>query len=227
VPRRVITFAVVALVCLGVLVCRAFWDGRRALAAGDEAHRNGEAARQQGDVAATQAAELEAVAEWRRAARWYVPGAPHVRQAYDRLAALGQAAETAGDRDLALAAWTGVRSSALATRWLTVPHADRLAVANQHIATLMAAAEAADPAAGATVPARRAWHLAALERDDAPSVAWSIFAVLGFLTWVGGGFWFARRGLGDGDRLDRRQAALSGVMVLAGLLLWMVALYKA
>ncbi len=225
--RRILAVALVVLVCAGAVLSRVFWDGRAALAEGDRAHRSAEVARAAGDAGAAHEHEELAITRWRRAARWYAPGAPHVASAYARLAALARAAEAAGERELALMAWRAVRSSALATRSFYTPYRPELAAANQRIAALMAALEdpALDP--GKDAAGRQAWHLALLTRDEAPSVGFSILAILGFFTWVGGGFWFAWRGVTADDRLDRRQAAVAGVLIGVGLLVWMVALYKA
>lgn len=204
--------ALVVAVGLGVIVTRVFWDGRAALAEGD-------AAMARGDV-------KEAVVKWRRAARWYAPGAPHVADAYERLETLARAADDKRDRALALEAWRAIRSSVLATRSLWTPFPDRLAAANERIAALMAAEErAADPSKDEA--ARRAMHLGFLLRDEAPSVPWSIVALLGFAMWVGGGFLFARKGVTAEDRLDRRNAIRAAVLVAAGLVVWMLGLYLA
>jgi hypothetical protein len=211
--RKVGLVALAVFVCLGVVVTRAFLDGRAALSRGDRAAAAG-------DID-------EAIAEWRRAARWYVPGAPHVDGAYERLEAAGQAADQAGDLTRALAAWSAVRSSVLSTRSFYTPFPTRLAQANERIAALMARQEkAADP--GKDEEARRAWHAGLLARDDAPSVGWSIIALLGFALWVGGGFLFSWRGVSaTGDRLDRKTAARAGVMIALGLVVWMLGLYRA
>jgi hypothetical protein len=168
-----------------------------------------------------------AIARWRRAARWYAPGAPHVGGAYQRLEALARQAEGAGDQKTALAAWTAVRSSILSTRSFYTPYAEKLPVANERIAALMAAGEpqSADP--GQSEADRKAWHLALLERDESPALGWTLLALLGFATWVGGGFLFAFRGIGEGDRLVRRAAVQAGVLVLVGLAAWMIGLYNA
>jgi hypothetical protein len=197
---------------LGVVVTRVFWDGRQALSAGD-------AAMARGDVAG-------ALTGWRRAARWYAPGAPHVEDAYDRMEALARAAEEKGDDAVALDAWRGVRSSSLSTRSFYTPHADRLAVANERIAALTARLEVAMDAKKREEE-RRAFHLGLLVRDDAPSVPWTLLALAGFATWVGGGFWLARRGVTADDRLDRRNAIRAGALVAVGLVLWLLGLYKA
>lgn len=195
---------------LGVVVTRVFWDGRRALADGDAAMARGDAA-----------AALDA---WRRAARWYAPGAPHVGDAYERMEELAKTAETKGDEALALDAWRGIRSSSLATRSFYTPYADELAAANQRIAALMARQ---DQGGVRREDERRELHLALLSRNDDPSVPWTLLALVGFATWVGGGFWFARRGVTEEDRLDRKQAIRAAVLVAVGMVLWMLGLYKA
>jgi hypothetical protein len=200
-------------VCLGVVVTRALWDGRGALSRGDEALATG---------------DRDGAVDWyRRAARWYVPGAPHVAAAYTRLESIATAAEAAGDRVLALRAWRGIRSSILATRSLFTPHAERLEPANRRIAALMAAEEGpeADPAVSAD--SREAWHYELLARDESPSPAWSVIALLGLALWIAGGVAFALRGVTADDRLVPRHAAAAGAMVAIGLVIWMLGLYKA
>lgn len=211
--RKILGVALVVAVCLGVVVTRAIWDGRSALAQGD-------AAAEAGDIG-------EAIRWWRRAARWYVPGAPHVGSAYDRLEATARAARERGDRATALAAWQGVRGSILATRSFFTPHAERLGPANEAIASLMAEAEgpAADP--GRPEAERRSWHLELLTRDEAPSVAWSVVALAGFALWLGGGILFATRAITADDRLLARPALVSGIVVAVGLVVWMLGLALA
>ena len=200
------------VVGLGVVVTRVFWDGRAALQAGDQALARG-------DVEG-------AVVAWRRAARWYAPGAPHVATAYVRMEALAQEADAHGDRPGALLAWRAIRSSALATRSFYQPFTDRLAAANQRIAALMASEEkASDPRMNEDE--RRKLQLALLDRDDSPNLGFTVIALAGFAAWVGGGFWFARRGVTADDQLDRRTAIRSGLLIAAGLLVWMLGLYNA
>lgn len=210
--RRLITAAIVIGFCLAVVVTRAVWQGRGALDDGDralEAHDS-----------------EEAIRGWRRAARWYVPLAPHVSDAYDRLEALAALAEQQGDLRTALAAWQGVRGSILATRSFYTPHEDRLDPANKKIAELMTRLDPTPPV-DMTREQLAAWHYDLLARDEAPSVAWSVIAVLGFLVWIGGGILFAMRGVSAEDRLVRRPAITAGVLVMAGLVVWLVGLYNA
>ena len=219
--RKIAAILGIAGLCLGVVVTRAVWEGRGALADGDAAFERGD--------------YREAVARWRRAARWYVPLAPHVTSAYQRLEDLAEQAEGRDDIDTALLAWRGVRGSILSTRSFYTPHSERLSPANRRIAALMARQEAADPSApGATSTAdgtvavgSEAWHYALLERDDSPSVWWSIIALLGFAMWIAGALLFALRGVTADDRLVPRMAAYAGMLIVSGLLVWMTGLYLA
>lgn len=203
---KILVSAIVLGVCLGVVVTRAVWEGRGALHDGDGAFEEGD--------------NQEAIRWWRRAARWYVPLAPHVGDAYDRLESLARQAETRGDRATALAAWQGVRGSILATRSFYTPHEDRLEPANRRIAALLAAGDRPD--AGG-----ESWHYDLLARDEAPSVAWSLVALLGFATWIGGAVLFAWRGMTAEDRLVARTAATAAVLVALGLVIWLLGLHNA
>ncbi len=211
--RKLLIAATVVGVCLGVVVTRAVWEGRSALARGDAAQEAGNT--------------TEAIVWWRRAARWYVPLAPHVGRAYDRLESLAKQAETKGDIPTALAAWRGVRGSILATRSFFVPHSSRLEPANRRIAALMARSEPSSVDPGKNEQQRADWHYALLARDEAPSVFWSIIAIFGFGLWVGGGVLMALRGVSREDTLVARQAAIAGALVLSGLVIWLLGLYNA
>jgi len=211
--RKALVVIAIVLTGLGVVVGRAVIEGRDALARGDQALEEGE--------------PLEAIRWWRRAARWYLPMAPHVGRAYDRLEAIAESAGGYGDRDVELAAWRGIRSSVLSTRSFFTPHEERLERANREIAALMAALESPPVDADASALQRRAWHLERLERDPSPRVGWALIAIVGFLLWVGAAFAFALRGLDESDRLVPRAAAYSGVALIVGLGAWLAGLYAA
>jgi hypothetical protein len=215
---------VVAGLCVGVVVTRALWQGRSALAAGDAALVRGD--------------QDEAIGRWRRAARWYVPGASHVDGAYERLETLARQAQEQGDIDTALAAWRGIRGSIMATRSFYTPHRHRLDPANQRIAALMAEVESNSESSGqrnresrdeasGSQSERQRWHYELLRRDPGPSVFWSVVAILGFALWLGGGFLFALRGVTSDDTLVPRTAMYAGIMVASGLIVWMLGLYLA
>jgi hypothetical protein len=211
--RRLAAGALVVAFCGGVVVTRAVWQGGSALDDGDRAFEGGD--------------NEEAIRWWRRAARWYVPLAPHVSDAYDRLETLAAEAEKKGDLATAMAAWQGVRGSILATRSFYVPHQERLEPANRRIAALLARMEGGAPDPGKTEAQRATWHYQLLDRDEAPDVGWSVLALLGFLIWLGGGALFAWRGISAEDRLVPRAATTAGVLVASGLFLWLLGLYQA
>lgn len=189
--RKLAIAAAVTAIVLGVLVTRAVWQGRAAL-------RDGDAAAARGDLAA-------AIDHWQRAARWYVPLAPHVDDAYHRLEATATDQGRLGNLEISLQAWRAIRSSVLATRWLVTPQAKRYDRATRYL-TLVTRTE---------LP------------DDAASVPWMLFALAGSGLWIGGCAYFARRGLDPEDRLVRKAASAGGGMVLIGLIAWVIGLYNA
>ncbi|MBL4635703.1 MAG: hypothetical protein JKY56_17715 [Kofleriaceae bacterium] len=211
--RKVLIALATAFLLFGVLSGRALWQGYSALEAGDTAMGEGNAE--------------DAVRNWRRAARWYLPLAPHVEAAYDRLRKRGQVAETEGDTQTAIAAWTGIRSSVRATRSFYTPFPERLEEADKHISVLMAQWEVQLGQSPEASPERVQWHLKLLKIDHMPSTGWSIIALLGLALWIGGGFAFALRAVDNNDRLVPKAAAYSGASIAIGLLIWLTGLYLA
>jgi hypothetical protein len=179
-------------------------------------------------TAGLRAGDARAAAEHaRRAAGWYAPGAPHVRVAYERLLALGTAAEGLGDRDLALLAYRGVRTAALETRWLVVPHEEDLEKADRAIARL--SAEVPRPPGMRTEPPQKIEReqLDALARDEAPRTPWVVMLAASAFAWAAGAIAAVRRAVGtDGVILWRR--ALPGALIAAaGVAAWLVSIWRA
>ena len=210
--RRLLLGLAIVIFCLAVISGRAMWEGRSALSTGDEAHAKGDSE--------------AAIRWWRRSARWYVPLAPHVSDAYERLRSLGRAAEDQGDSATALAAWRGIRSSIRATRSFYTPYSQHIDEADRHIASLMAAQEIAEDSKK-DHEKREAAHYSLLKLDSMPSVLWSVIALLGLALWIGSGFAFALRAVDDRDRLVPAAAAYSGAGIAIGLVVWLVGLHLA
>ncbi len=167
--KRALIVVAIVLAGLGALAIRIVVEGRSALATGDDALARG-------DVD-------DAIADWEAAARWYLPFAPHVDDAYARLIHLAQA-----DHPHGLAAWRSVRSAALATRGLWTPHADELLAANAAIAEQASRDPEGALAAGPDAAVRNRWHTERLARDPGPSrgaVALSVLGIGGFLVGIG------------------------------------------
>lgn len=85
----------------GLLVARIHRSGQEALAASEQAFDRGDL-----EVATTAA---------REALTWYLPGAPHNKQAVARLRAIAVGAEATGDLANALRAWEALRGGLFAT----------------------------------------------------------------------------------------------------------------
>jgi hypothetical protein len=163
----------------------------------------------------------------RRAAGWYAPGAPHVRVAYERLLALGTAAEGLGDRDTALYAFRGVRTASIETRWLFTVHEEDRDKADRAIARIES--EAPRAPAMRTEPPRaieRA-ELETLARDEAPRTAWVVALVAGALGWGAGAALVARRAVGATGLFSLRRAMPGLVLTGSGVALWLLALWRA
>lgn len=182
--------------------------------------READALRQSGQVES-------AVAHYRRAARWYAPGNPYSTEALDRLAEIAGDAEEASDPDLALAAWRSIRGAILGARSFYVPHADRLEIADQHIATIMAGLPPPPIDAARSPEERRAQHLALLRGVRRPSVPWAITALLGLATWIVAALGLLTRAIDEDDRLVPRAARLWGTIWIVGFGLFVLGLALA
>jgi hypothetical protein len=176
--------------------------------------------RERGDVDAS-------IAHYRRAARWYAPGNPYAAEALDRLAVIAREAEQGGDRERALAAWRSVRGAILGARSFYVPHAERLAEADERIASLMAALPPPPIDAARSPEERRAAHLALLRETPRPSVVWGLLALVGLATWVAAAFAFLTRAIDEDDRLVARPARLWGTVWIVGFGLFVLGLALA
>jgi hypothetical protein len=209
----VIRAALVAALGLAVVAIRVVVSGRAELGAG-------RAALAQGDAP-------EAIVHLRRAARWYAPGVRHPARALDLIEQIAAGAEAAGDGRAARLAWEAERSAILAARSFYVPFAERLPIANRHIADLLAREEgpAADP--GHSEAQRAAWHFALLTRDDAPLVGFTILALIGFLGWVVGALMLVYRGVDADDQLRPRAALRAGALIVAGYAAFLIGLARA
>ena len=200
--RALVLAAIAVIVVIAAAATRAVWAGGQALDAGDRALAAGDPA--------------EAIASWRRAARWYVPLVGASEDAFDRLARLATEAEARGDVATARAAWQAVRGAALAIRGATAPFDDRRRAADAQLARLFAADP--NPGAGGTVEARTAWHARVLAGAARPTRGWLVLALAGLVALVIGGALVVA-----GDRERRRIAeaalALGAAAWLAGVVL--------
>jgi hypothetical protein len=198
-----VTVAAIVAAVLGVLAIRVVVAGRAALEVATEARARGHVD--------------DAIRGYETAARWYLPLAPHVDEAYARLRELA----ASEDPQTALLAWRAIRRAALATRSLWTPHADDLAAANDAIARL----SVQQPGAATT---DESWHRERLARATRPPIGPLALAGLGIVLWLAGAFVLARRGLDAAGRIIvGRPAALSAATVVVGVACWALGLYIA
>jgi hypothetical protein len=168
----------------------------------------------------------QAVLHYERAVRWYLPGSPYSTRAVNALWALGQDAEDAGEPELALFAFRGLRASAHATRSFYQPYPRRIDAAEERIAALMTADPvAAWPDRALSTEQRRAIVLDNLRDHQDPATGWVIVLELGFLAWLGGGAALAWR-IGRPGRRRRTTWILIGT-VCSGYVLWILGMWLA
>lgn len=197
--KRALIPAAIVIAVLGAVAGRVIVSGRAALAAGDAAATAGDT-----DLA---------IERWESAARWYLPIAGHVDDAYARLIDLA-----GKDHRHALAAWRAVRSAALATRGLWTPHTDDLAAANAAIAEMASRDPEGAVAGGADAAARKTFHTERLARDLGPSRGAVVLFTLGIACFL----------TGTGLLLRKAGPNLVGAAVtVLGIVGWMIGAYAA
>jgi hypothetical protein len=212
-PRRIVPRVLFGLALLlafgGVATARVVLSGEAEI-------KRSTAALEAGDA-------REAIVAARDAARWYAPGAPHVRVAYDRLIALARAAEEHRDDDLALFAWRAVRRAAIETSTVLSPFGDELAQADQEIARLMAKS----PARAEPDPRVVQAELERLKKNQPARSLWAVLLCAGFATAAAGLFVWARQVGAAAGRL-RFGAARAGMALTGlGVALWLVSVWRA
>ncbi|HEY5948084.1 MAG TPA: hypothetical protein VIV40_21460 [Kofleriaceae bacterium] len=210
--RSIVIAAALVLAGFGALAIRVVVEGRSALATGDDWLTRGK--------------PEQAIQSFEASARWYLPLAPHVDDAYQRLRQLA----SSDDPAVSLAAWRAIRSAARATRTLWTPHQDDLTAADAAIAELAARdrrGAPVDAVIGDSVASRQAWHQARLSRDSRPGHGPATLAALGILLWLAGSVVLARRGIAAGGSLIRRPALAGAILIVVGLVCWAAGLYNA
>ena len=208
--RRWRVGALIAGVSLSLVVVRVLWSSR-------VQWREAEAHLVAGD-------EIGAIDRYGRAARLYAPGSPWCARSLVRLEELALGDERAGKPEPALSAWRELRASILATRSFYTPSPERLARANEHIARLAADTESPTVDPGADRAARERWHAARLAESDAPSVPFTLLALLGLGAWIGCAVGFLRHALDDEDRLVPAPALRWSLGVVLGFAAFLVGL---
>lgn len=167
----------------------------------------------------------ESVRQARRAASLYVPFAPHVEAAYDRLLIIARGAEAQRQLRLAAFAWGAMRSAAIESDSPLLGARPQLELADRNLARIAArlgtTEEGADEAA-----AERAVARALARPASAPAGAFLLAAAGLALAALGlaiCGFW----GLAANGALLRRPLVTGASLVVIGVACWTLALYRA
>ncbi len=117
------------LLILGALGLAIGLLGWRTSTLGQLAMNDSERAFDEGDL-------LGSLVAARRAASLYVPGAPHVDAALERLVAIGTGAENAGQAEIARRAWESLRGAVVESGRSSARSATLLTLAERHLTVL-------------------------------------------------------------------------------------------
>jgi hypothetical protein len=202
-----------AAVALALVTGRVLHDSWSALGDGQAAEARGE--------------RPQAIRQYLRAARMYVPGSPFVGRALARLEGLAAASASAGDLQGEREALEAIRSSLLGARSLYTPHAERLVAADARLAAIYARQEQPSVAPGASIADREEWHRARLAIRPGPAIPATVTALAGLALWLGAVVLFIRRGVDRTLRLERRWAVAAGIGFFVGFGLFVLGLRLA
>jgi hypothetical protein len=168
-----------------------------------------------------------AIVHARRSASWYLPGAPHVPAAYGRLIKIAQNAEGRGDVATSVLAWRAIRTAAISSRFLFIPHQQELELANASIARLSARRTPTLGAPAAVdVDIERAQR-EALARIDRPRVPWIVVMCGSMASMAVGLFALATRAVSKAGAIVWNRARVPLFIFSIGALLWAIALWRA
>jgi hypothetical protein len=206
--------AIVALgivVALAIVVIRLLVDARTAC-------REAAVAEQNGDTTL-------AIRRYLDAGRLYVPGSPTMRNALDRLDAIGVASVTKGDYATARTAFEAERAAMLGTRSFYTPYAERLPELERRLARLLAATE--EHPGASSFEERTRWHAERLAEHPRPKNSMVALALFGLALWIGSAVAFFRKGVNASLVLQRAPAILASAGFLVGLALFLIGLRLA
>jgi hypothetical protein len=208
--RRLAWLSFMIVLGLAVFSARVILEGESELSASDAAFDRGELG--------------PSLDHARRSATLYAPGAPHVERAYARLNAIAVGAEASGQPKVAFLAWQAMRSAALESRHVVLPHATELERANQNLARLEALARDKDDTERTK---NQAQALTRLSADDAPAPAWIAVLGIGFSLALVGLALFAFQGVDRAGKVTFGRARWGLILFAIGAACWTVAAYRA
>jgi hypothetical protein len=125
-----------------------------------------------------------AALSYRDAITWYYPGNSHAARSIERMWALADAAESAGDLVGARVIVGDLRSALFAVRSTYQPQSEALARCNERLAWLLAATDERVQSGVLSPESVLPSYQQAVRRDHAPAVGWSLALGVGFLLWV-------------------------------------------
>ncbi len=169
-----------------------------------------------------------ALREYDTAMHFYLPFSPYIERSAERLWQMGEAFEKEGRHEWAHSAYSSIRSSFYASRWLFTPGRDWIEKCDEKIADLnirMLLAEGIITEADA--PAERKKHIELLKTDRAPRPFFAFLSAVSFAGWVASALYAAFRGFEASGAMRKKPLIGATIGFAFFFLLWAVALLKA
>jgi hypothetical protein len=141
----------------------------RALYGARESYHKGEAFLKEGDT-------IRAITFFDRSIHWYTPLNPYVEKAALKLWAIGEEAEKAGDKRLALIAYESIRNGFYGDTHLVTPGRKWIRKVDSKLAGLRR---------GEAEKGKTSQPEAFSGKSPYPDPFWSVVVVIGFLGWIG------------------------------------------
>lgn len=169
-----------------------------------------------------------AIREYDTALHFYSPFSPLNDKASEKLWQIGEMFEQKGEYDWANMAYGSIRSSYYAARSFYTPGRkwiDRCdeKISDVNVKTLIAEGSIKPEEASA----EKAKFMQVARIDTAPSVFWSILAVLAFFGWISSAVFTALKGFTKDGSFVGKKALYGGLSFLSFFAVWVLALLKA
>lgn len=169
-----------------------------------------------------------ATLEYDAAMHYYTPWSPYIRKSAERLWQIGEMLEKKGKPNLAIIAYSSIRSSFYASRSLYTPGKEWIEKCDDKIASLNVNLLIDD---GTIKPgeaeAEKKKHLFVMRTDRAPDPIGSVFLEFGFFGWLASIVFFIVKGFDEEGKIKLRSALYGIVFFICSFAIWVISALRA
>ncbi|MEM7828076.1 MAG: hypothetical protein QW561_01905 [Candidatus Aenigmatarchaeota archaeon] len=166
----------------------------------------------------------DALFHYERAIHWYMPVFGYSEIAAKRMWEIGMKAESEGNKNLALSAYQGLRSSFYSVRSFYQPGKKWIDLCDEKIIALFVKKEGGASGDDDNEIAR---FRAKLKTNRDPDPLWAAVSIFGLFGWISATVLFIWFGIGKEQKLNARISAITAVMFLSCYALWIIGMLRA